>query len=117
MPGMAHIIGVDDVDVEAATDLGILVTHAPPECVLHAPCGEVPDDIYNAEVIARWQSHSGTKSVWGRPPESVPLPARYTKMRERPWHSIVCASAWWARMGGRTAGVPAPTFQLSPRWK
>ena len=77
MPGMAHIIGVDDVDVEAATELGI---------------GEVPNYVYNTEVIARWQSRFGPKSVWSVPSKSVPLAARYTKMRERPWHSIECAS-------------------------
>src|SRR5882724_766842 len=117
MPSMAHIIGVDDVDVEVAIELGILVIHALPRSVLHAPRGEVPDYVYNTEVIARWQSHFGTESVWSVPSESVPLPARYTNMRERPWHSIECASAWWARMGGRTDGAPAPTSQPSPRWK
>jgi hypothetical protein len=76
MPGMAHIIGVDDVDVEAAIELGILVTHALPKSVLHAPRGEVPDYVYNTELIARWQSRFGTESVWGVPPESGPLPAR-----------------------------------------
>ena len=84
MSGMAHIIGVDDVDVEAAIELGILVTHALPESVLHALSGEVADYVYNTEVIARWQSCFGTKSVWGVGPDPVPLPARYAKMRERP---------------------------------
>ena len=72
---MAHVIGVDDVDVEAATGLGILVTHALTELVLHPPRGEGADDVYNTEVIARWQRCFDTKSVWGVPPESVPLPA------------------------------------------
>lgn len=52
MLGMAHVIGVDDVDVEAATELGILVTHALTEFVLHAPRAEVSDHVYNTEVIA-----------------------------------------------------------------
>ena len=34
------------------------------ESVLHALRGEVPDNVYNREVIARWQSRFGGKSVW-----------------------------------------------------
>ncbi len=35
------------------------------ESVLHALRGEVPDNVYNKEVIPRWQSRFGGKSVWG----------------------------------------------------
>ena len=79
----AHVIGVDDVDVEAATEVGPLGTHALTEFVLHAPRAEVSDHVYNTEVIALaellWH-----QELWSLPSESVPLPARYTKMRERP---------------------------------
>lgn len=35
------------------------------ESVLHALRGEVPDNVYNKEVIERWESRFGGKSVWG----------------------------------------------------
>jgi glyoxylate reductase len=34
------------------------------ESVLHALRGDVPDNVYNREVIPRWQSRFGGKSVW-----------------------------------------------------
>lgn len=34
------------------------------ESVLHALRGEVPDNVYNKEVIPRWQSRFGGNSVW-----------------------------------------------------
>jgi D-3-phosphoglycerate dehydrogenase len=34
------------------------------ESVLHALRGEVPDNVYNKDVIPRWQSRFGGKSVW-----------------------------------------------------
>ena len=34
------------------------------ESVLHALRGEVPDNVYNQEVIPRWQSRFADKSVW-----------------------------------------------------
>jgi hypothetical protein len=32
--------------------------------VLHALRGEVPDNVYNKEVIPQWQSRFAGKSVW-----------------------------------------------------
>jgi hypothetical protein len=34
------------------------------ESVLHALRGDVPDNVYNREVIPRWQSRFGGQSVW-----------------------------------------------------
>jgi len=34
------------------------------ESVLHALRGEVPDNVYNKEVIPRWERRFGGKSVW-----------------------------------------------------
>ncbi|OLC38780.1 MAG: hypothetical protein AUH81_03365 [Candidatus Rokubacteria bacterium 13_1_40CM_4_69_5] len=36
------------------------------ESVLHALRGEVPDNVYNREVIPRWENRFGGKSVWDR---------------------------------------------------
>ncbi len=36
------------------------------ESVLHALRGEVPDNVYNKEVIPRWEKRFGGKSVWDR---------------------------------------------------
>lgn len=36
------------------------------ESVLRALRGEVPDNVYNKDVIPRWQSRFGGKSVWGQ---------------------------------------------------
>jgi D-3-phosphoglycerate dehydrogenase / 2-oxoglutarate reductase len=85
------------------------------ESVLHALGGEVPDNVYNTEVIPRWQRCVGGQRVWGVRPDAVPPSARSTKMKETSWHSSGYASAWWARMVGRTAGAPAPTSRPSPR--
>jgi D-3-phosphoglycerate dehydrogenase / 2-oxoglutarate reductase len=46
------------------------------ESVLNALRGEVPDNVYNTEVIPRWQSRFGGKSMWDVRPEPVPSPAR-----------------------------------------
>ena len=34
------------------------------ESVLHALRGEIPDNVYNKEVIPRWERRFGGKSVW-----------------------------------------------------
>jgi hypothetical protein len=36
------------------------------ESVLHALRGEVPDNVYNKEVIPRWERRFGGQSVWDR---------------------------------------------------
>lgn len=38
------------------------------DSVLHALRGEVPDNVYNKEVIPRWEARFGGKSVWQRKP-------------------------------------------------
>jgi phosphoglycerate dehydrogenase-like enzyme len=46
------------------------------ESVLCALRGEVPDNVYNTEVIPRWRSRFGGKSVWGARPDPMTAPAR-----------------------------------------
>lgn len=38
------------------------------ESVIHALRGEVPDNVYNKEVISRWEARFGGKSLWQRTP-------------------------------------------------
>jgi D-3-phosphoglycerate dehydrogenase / 2-oxoglutarate reductase len=45
------------------------------ESVLHALRGEVPDNVYNTEVIPRWRSRFAGKSAWDAQPDPVTLPA------------------------------------------
>jgi phosphoglycerate dehydrogenase-like enzyme len=45
------------------------------ESVLRALRGEVPNNVYNREVIPRWQRRFGGRSVWGRPPQAIASPA------------------------------------------
>jgi phosphoglycerate dehydrogenase-like enzyme len=46
------------------------------ESVLCALRGEVPDNVYNTEVIPRWQSRFAGRSVWAVKPDPMTLPAR-----------------------------------------
>jgi phosphoglycerate dehydrogenase-like enzyme len=46
------------------------------ESILRALRGEVPDNVYNTEVIPRWQSRFAGRNVWDVKPDPVTLPAR-----------------------------------------
>jgi D-3-phosphoglycerate dehydrogenase len=99
-----YTIGTDDVDVDAATDFGILVTHSPTE----ANWGGVAEGAFAMILCLLKKLPQRDRAVKSKQWRSAALEGTYLGAREDGYPGITVGIIGLGRIGGRLAGLLSP---------
>lgn len=99
-----YTVGIDDVDVDAATELGIMVTHAPTE----ANCGGVAEGTIAMILAILKKTREKDEEMKKRKWRDLALQGTYLGARKDGYPGITVGIIGLGRIGGRVAELLAP---------
>jgi len=100
-----YTIGVDDVDVEAATELGVLVAHGPAESNWGGVAeGTITNMLALLKQVRERDRHLKTGGVW----RDKSLEGRYVGARPDGYQGLTLGIVGLGRIGGRVATLMRP---------